>query len=74
MNRPLRQVFIAYAACVAVACIYVPWLAQPNIPAVAEAHRHYDLLWSRPRTVGYRHAVDTGRILLEVASLSVVLL
>jgi hypothetical protein len=74
MNRPLRQVVLAYLCCVLLACAYVPWEAQPAIPAVSAGWLTYDFLWQPPQTFGYRHQLARGRLLLEVASLTVILL
>lgn len=73
MKRPLRKVLFAYVVCVLLAGMYVPWEAR-STRAVTAGGLSYSLLWHPPQTVGYRHELATRRILLEVVSLTAVLL
>lgn len=73
MNRYLRQVVLAYLLALLVAFVYVPWYGRPQEPwAVAPCIR-YSPIWHPPRTIGYRFSFDTGRLFLEIVSLSVVM-
>lgn len=73
MNRHLRQVFLAYLLSLLTALVYVPWYGHPQEPWAYTPCIRYAPLWYPPQTIGYSFSFDTGRLFLEIVSLSVVL-
>jgi hypothetical protein len=73
MNSWIRLVFNVYALLVLLALTYVPWTGQRIVGGVDRFGPLYALLWDPPRVTGWVFALDRGRLLLEVVSLTGVL-
>ncbi len=74
MNRHLRRVFVIYAIALLLVMIYVPWYGESSSGNEDLAWLDYRFIWNPPQIAGYRVCIDFGRMFLEVASLSVVML
>jgi hypothetical protein len=73
MNRHLRQTFLAYLLTLLITLVYVPWYGHPQEPWTLTPCVRYAPAWNPPQTIGYSFSFDTGRLLLEIISLSVVM-
>ncbi len=73
MNRYFLRVFTAYSFAVLVAMAYVPWFGFPQ-ESQGIALFEYAFLWNPPILEGYRFYILVPHLLLEILSLTLVLI
>ncbi len=73
MNRYVRRVFDTYALLLLIAVALPPWHGETWTGELAASGPIYAWLWAPPCPPGWRFEPDYPRLLLEILSLSLVL-
>ena len=74
MNQATRRVFDSYALLLLLAIALPPWRGTPRFGSTGIGPPVYAWIWSPPQRLGWEFAPDFTRLLLEVISLTLVLI